>query len=879
MENNYETILKTFENSILNSSSSVIIENYTLFKETLHSITDISVIYYLFNNLFEFLTKIFSSVSKKNKESYKIFYTQKKIIKLIKILLNAKIIELPPFSLNISLYIEQLPEGNLKNFFTIFTEKLNQTNNLELIETLNENKTFNIPKYDPKVKYDITDLILAYIVYFMNINDFAKENLPPKTNNDKLVHNNYLSFIINNLFETNCFENALENQKNFNLLLLVLIKCKHIIFHNDIQYCYDHHPLNYKLLFYNFLANFEKQILKQCSKYNIIGVDFNNTIEQLVLTKNNKHQKYFYNFGYFTDIYNCIIKDLEITEIEKNEEILKNFENIKKEIKEKLKLDEIVIINEKLIAKKLYCKLFFIKFADFLLQNNKKYHKFTFKYFNNFCLNKQIPANMQLDNFYNMNYISFKKPYKFVKDFNNLVYYHNIIFNNITPKDIVSFFKPNKIYNEMRNKIITVIPSSVSESKVNDKVIRYFFEHDVVSLFIRNLVNDEKYNYYQQNPGIRILLNTTDEPLTFNKNPKYKVNNADSLKKINEELDKYVKKLKIDMNILIEKMFDEYFEKFIISLTELKNIYFTMIPSYDEAGHSTHININFDEQYIDIYNPWCEERNIYDFNNLNPENHKDCMTELKTTIFCDCIKNYFISLDISNKSKFEEKLLPLINEKFKKDIHYEIFKINHYYLSSHTQGEFENQSSGFCVILNTLYSFIRLFYFNNKEYSMNYIQQMINEYIISFNHPIYFYCVICFLLMVRICIIKPNFLIKFENFNHKIAKLLTSFSPLDKKNFNELSNFFQQYRTFLMQLKVANIHNSVFERIFKKSIENNTNLHLFNTDINTNINISNINLNYPLFTHNEQMKTIEKLIENERIKEEKKRKEIIKKKK
>ena len=211
MENNYEAIFKTFENSILNFSSSGIIENYTLFKKTLHSITDISIIYYLFNNLFEFLTKIFSFVSKKIKNRIKFFYTQKKIIKLIKILLNAKIIELPSFSLNISLYIEQLPEGNLKNFFIIFTEKLNQTNNLELIETLNENKTFNIPKYDPKVKYDITDLILAYIVYFTNINDFAKENLPPKTNNDKLVHNNYLSFIINNLFETNCFENALKN--------------------------------------------------------------------------------------------------------------------------------------------------------------------------------------------------------------------------------------------------------------------------------------------------------------------------------------------------------------------------------------------------------------------------------------------------------------------------------------------------------------------------------------------------------------------------------------------------------------------------------------------------------------------------------------------
>ena len=81
-------------------------------------------------------------------------------------------------------------------------------------------------------------------------------------------------------------------------------------------------------------------------------------------------------------------------------------------------------------------------------------------------------------------------------------------------------------------------------------------------------------------------------------------------------------------------------------------------------------------------------------------------------------------------------------------------------------------------------------------------------------------------------------------------------------------HFFQQYKTFLMQLKVANIHNSVFERIFKKPIEN-IDLHLFNSIINTNINISNINLNYPLFTHNEQMKTIGKLIENERIKEEK----------
>jgi hypothetical protein len=176
----------------------------------------------------------------------------------------------------------------------------------------------------------------------------------------------------------------------------------------------------------------------------------------------------------------------------------------------------------------------------------------------------------------------------------------------------------------------------------------------------------------------------------------------------------------------------------------------------------------------------------------------------------------------------------------------------------------------FCNFYTIIYEFVRLLYFNKKEYIMNYVQEKIIEYFMSFNHLVYFLVVFSFLFVIR-CSNMPE-----------LCETLF-YTKDDKKlfKFNELNNpseiMFAVYRQILLNTEFINAINNNFNKLFKplnvKSLCKDVDRE-YNVNLNNNINIIDNN-NFAL--ENFQIPKLQNSVLQE-IKEQKRRR-IEKKKK
>ena len=674
--------------------------------------------------------------------------------------------------------------------------------------------------YNTDKEYSINDFLLAYVIFNMNINDISyklsnlykveaqekqeKKEIELYNIKDKVQNENIIKWINYNIFETETFDNLLNYPDfNYNLCLLTLICCKHIVYSKPIELLT---PYSFKLLLLNFLAIFEKHINKIINEnikiINENHLNISTLFEKVKFIYESKLTKqYLYDFKFFIDLLYLIINNQNIITKENctNKKILKVFENndisqilllnIKKEDEEKMEI--------------------FINIITILLKNNKSNHLFNNFYISsivtelfgktlalNELITKKTFENIR-NTFYNPNYINFKKPYKFVRDFNNLVIYHNIIFKKITLKDIRNFIDhknlENTIYERFHSYNQDIGNYSINEySGIKGK-----------SPFSQTCSNLFENNNYNKNQFFLKLDNTiTDEKIkSAFKHFFTKLNIPTEDYIVNDE--SFVKIPKSDKNILI----------YIVASAFVKNC-----PEY--SAHFMSVNINFENGYIDFYNPWG-----YVFNNTN-----------EYANVSKKIKNYFKKFSVYDNEK--QKLYQL--------------KLYCYDTMMKTQGEFENKYNGYCELWGNIYNFIRINYFNNAKYSMNYVQEMINEYIQSFNHPLYFLFNFVLFIYLIYCNNSPNKIITTISQMFNVIKTF-KYLPIEKGEDNKFnyvyeylknpnSKFYEIFRYLIVNPTKLQIINRNYNKLIKsvEIISNN-----YKNRINTNLNIIN---NYQSFS-------------------------------
>jgi hypothetical protein len=710
----------------------------------------------------------------------------------------------------------------------------------------------------------------------------------------KLFPNNNGTFIyeIKSLFESD-YSNKIyssfdsKNTLIFKLSVLFLIKSKHLIYHYNTvidkpqqneKFVYLFKELllttdingnkkyNFKLtnttkqqmdiLHMNFLNNFEKHMIKAYNLKNNKGVSAVNCdkipINELVKIIKENSIKYntFYDFNYFIDLFYYLLNDksklnniiqLDIGKLinaiknitEKIKPIVeKELIETQKKLKEKVKrLDEIknhlTILKEKqkdadkeieriykiiiiliniITAETIDNKInTFINLTKILLINNKYLHHFTIQPHNRETKHTFEPyeENILYNKMYNQNYVNLNKAYDFVNDFNDLTNYFIDVFKNLNSENInMSTNKPplcnfsdpyilEKIYsifNEHQN--YNVDEKTLIEKPEN---LHYKYIHEnLISCggdFIKSFLEEANKNYYMNNKDISIY---TD----------------------------------IDYEIL-KTFLIEYFNKSITTEGKNKNFYIHFIARDNyfnnrpyNMHHSSCLIINLEKKYIDIYS------------SLGMKPFDDTKDPYKK-IYKNILKF------------FEEDFFTIINELNDSDYKKKDFIINKYYEMMKMQPEYEwTTSTDNCLLFTSIYAFIRALYFDKADYTMNFIQEKINEYFISYNHPLYFLIVFTFLYFVRCC--KKSKTLLYDRSSTIVYNNLVFINEeFNKNNANYITIYiFKKYREIIDDPKLIYLHNTNFDKIFRPLCKKG----------NKNIGNYNINIDNNDYTLNEYMK-------------------------
>jgi hypothetical protein len=775
-----------------------------------------------FNLIIEFLTNIidyFYIINKPNHKTIKFFLNKFSLYYLIKTLIfyerNQEILYgRQKYYQNINKYMINLNEfmiyfrahrinpkhNEIFDSLNKMIEKFkflngkNQLSKLEFAQYIPDNTLYvgdinNLfADYNEHKIYSVNDFILSFILYYYNINDISTFFT---LNNDEPIN-----YIITdqidrkimkknnrNIFEIGTFNDLLLYPNiNYNLSLLILISSKHIIARID-----NSNIRMTELLFLNFLSNFEKDIIKNLYKFQREVSTINNNIINLHKIS---FDHYFYDFKFFVDLLYLIQINQNIIDKTncKNEKLIKEFEN-----------HDIATILRNNVGKSDKEKLLiFINIAKKLLENNAVNQLFT-KFYTSSTIT-QFMTRTKLENIkkftFNPNYINFKKPYKFVRDFNNLVLYHYIIFKSINTDEIKKFLnndhnKFDSSFYEITNYLYYIhfriylddskewIPSEIDKNEILQATMN--------TLACCKLIS--KRNNYYFNP-LQLLL-TTD--MTYN----------DVIKSFNYFFmmfenfnDGYYQVIK-DNDYVFRIPSDRYnLASYEIKKLQ-KNIVINIHTVSTKGSHYMSVNINFEKHYIDIYNPWGSDfndpRNV--FSNISKHIEK-------------YFKEYYNIRDEQGN---------IIN-----------FTIYNYNTMMYTQSEYENFQQkdimGYCRIFGLIYNLVRINYFNSADYSMNYVQEMINEYVQTFNHPLVFLFHFVLFLYLEYCYNFTKQELVFDDENVALFRGLV-LKHIDNTKYdygydslcNPETVFYSRFRSLLINQNKIEIIGRNYARIFKST--------------------------------------------------------------
>ena len=659
--------------------------------------------------------------------------------------------------INIKNYCNHIPNNlKLKKILEKFINKLNSTKNLYLLNTaLISYSNYNPGLYDDMIDYNINDFILSFLVYYQNLNDFSCINtflnkIYPdgyiniyKITEDIIdiplldfcenIEKHPLKYNIYNLLESSQLNSLFNYKENFPLTLNTIIRCKHLIYHKSK---FDNKE-ELLFMFFNFLACFEKNIDKELIKNE-------HKIRKIFKKQNNVLLKFKENMQLSNQNYNQFYQKSNIEIIKEkinqihNDKINNNYyydfkyftellycllnsikpiqeNNIYLPLCNNYKIISLFLNFDNNIDQKESIDLF-LAIVYYLLNNNSDFHRFTTKYYNKDGLN-DVDYTKKYERYYSINYINFKKPAKFVNILNNLSEYCWNIFENLDDNDIIL-----NVYGNLKPDDDHKYDCFVSK--------RIYANHDQIASVQLIL------NKYKQIPFDHCNKISTNEN-----------NNYEDFKKL--IIDDLTKNC-IDNNSF--KNNDTLF----LNLTTNDNI--TKINT--NARHANILIINFKEKYIDLYNPWGVSIEEIKINKKVFGNQYSYLEK-------------FFKEDFSNFiTEFEEKKGKLLNENEK-------FKFYYFSNNPATQAGFEGRYDGFCMLFSFIYAIVRLLFFDERCYSMNYVQEMINEYMISINHYLYFFEVVVFLYIINFLANIPNWY--FYNINDN--KIIIGDKPMDSKTF------------------------------------------------------------------------------------------------
>jgi hypothetical protein len=669
----------------------------------------------------------------------------------------------------------------LEQYLRKYINKLNDTSNLFLINYVMEN-IYNLKKYNYKNNYNITDFILSFILYYTNINDF---NLT----NSEIANLSTIKHLTK--FHNDRYNIETENGLIHNLYNLIETGKFNCIFDYP-----DNFILTYNILFkgkhiiyhkkmqetsketdlvlLNFLALFEKQIDKLLLQNKIIYK--NNFKEKInIIHKKEFNAKRFYDFKYFCELlYN----------------ILNNNENsLKSNIIE------------------------FVENVRDLLINNDKTHIFSINYHSKIC---KEPCIEVYDKYYNINYINFKKPLQFVKELNDIVNYYCKYFYNITDSDFLENTHIHHHFIRYIKKPVLVYYNSTKKDYVYSYTDTGYMIRHVLFKFKKNnyFTEDNNEDYFPNilRPKPKELMSNCflcDIEIYFDENTNYEN---------------------------IKKIFIEYFKQYCMCFDKLNNLYIYLNLFVNQEAHACSIIINFDNHYIDLFNPWSHKiKRKYE----NEYNHRMDLTRTdKYEILFTYIIKFF-------ETDFKNYIIPALNEYYSdiikdyKPLNCNEFDIYKYTDNALFQATYENKKNGFCAVFNILYALIRLKYFNDGNISMNYVQEMICEYIISINHYLYVFQILDFVIFTIVL----DLLNLYNSYDNLIAfvkddkssdnyKLEFNIGYLNKDNDPLIS----MYQSFCLNYDKAmkNVRN--IKRIFNidKNQLQNTDYQNFNIKFNEN---------------------------------------------
>lgn len=542
----------------------------------------------------------------------------------------------------------------------------------------NHLSNFNLNK-----KYNIVDIILAFMLYYTNLNDITQAFNEDNDNINIIDNtNNLLTFNVYTIADRFELLELFDYTKP--LSLFCLINGKHILNHRKD---YRNNKYFLKLLTFNYLTTFNANLLFS------------------------PYDTYNYDFRYYKDKFSKIMKDQTIPKF-----------------------------YDKL-------RLFIKEFENDIANTNENQH-----YFNLLTDNETNEDLIQkYKKFYNIDYMYLKKVTNLNIKFNKIMnvfanYFHDLIKNSDFDKIFLI-----KNYTQKRPLLYDFNYQFNPIKKLTDNI--YY------GINVRGLVLNS-FNYYSELSHfktrhfghIRFKINKTLSNVEIYNN----------FKTIFEEYVTYFKSIKI---------YNKYDDKHNIILPDIiihltigeiqqshSSIIIIHIPEHRE-------NFDMNENFVDFYNPWT-------YINENDNNNDN-----------NCIVNISIMISDFLRSK---DFVDIINKVFYDNC--EIIKMNYYkfYTSNNIQflqNEVENTYRGMCALHSLIYGFARIKEYKNGNYSMNYVQKQINDYLFKITHPVYFYLAFQFYYII------------FSLYIKKTAKIYSTGYKLSNYNFftkDDTSLFFKK---------------------------------------------------------------------------------------
>jgi hypothetical protein len=644
----------------------------------------------------------------------------------------------------------------LKNKLKKYIDKLNDTNNLLLITQEFKNKNLKNCNIEKEI-YNVNDFIISFLLYYTNINDFNFINTVFSDNDIKHISSisNTNKEMVN--IET---ENGLIH-KLYNLIETGKFNC---IFDYP-----DNFILTYNILFKGKHIIYHKELQETSKETDLVLLNF-----------------------------------LALFEKHINKLLIKNYISLNIDLKEKIKIIHDYSLNTtrfydfKFFCELLYCIYYdenifknsilqqdaviinnileknnidnFINCVIFYLTRNNLYHKFTIIYHNKKC---KEPCIVFFNKYYNTNYINFKKPYFFVNEMNDMVNYYATIFQNNGDNEMLQI---SQIHHSFIDEYYKVIPDLYRDSgfMTNERHI----ESD--GLFLRYIVKKLNINYYSE---------FYDNEQNFLFLPDLTIHNKGVL-----SYDE------------VKKIFISYFKNYCLCFDKLKNLVINFSHKVNKnnqsIGHANSIIINFDEKFIDIYNTWGLKYSDNSF-----YSNKDDNPRYKIMMIYKYVVKFF-------KNDFKN-ILDCLNNFYKTNLNINEFVIYDSENNAIFQSTYENKNNGYCRLYSILYPLMRIKYFNNSQISMNYIQELLIEYLISINHYLYVFQILNFLMFSELIEIMINkninlMTLNIQEFNYNISN-----TPKNSIKW--------KYYSFLINKEKCKKNNRNIDRIFNV-IKKNENL-------------------------------------------------------